>query len=60
MTGMGSSAGYRPVAAPERAAAQLTAAGGIMYMNEQGQTVSPLTGETVMPSDPFAHISLLP
>ncbi|MGZ4620497.1 MAG: RHS repeat-associated core domain-containing protein [Blastococcus sp.] len=32
--------------------------GRVMYVNEQGQTVNPLTGETVTPSDPFAHIPL--
>jgi hypothetical protein len=32
--------------------------GRVMYVNTEGQTVNPLTGETVKPSDPFAHIPL--
>jgi RHS repeat-associated protein len=32
--------------------------GYVAYMNEQGQTVNPLTGQTVQPSDPLAHIGL--
>ena len=31
--------------------------GYVAYMNEAGQTVNPLTGRTVLPSDPFAHIA---
>jgi hypothetical protein len=30
------------------------------YMNKLGQTVNPLTGQTVAPIDPFAHIPLPP
>ena len=32
--------------------------GYVAYMNEAGQTVNPLTGQTVVASDPFAHIEL--
>jgi hypothetical protein len=32
--------------------------GYVAYMNEAGQTVNPLTGRTVLPSDPFAHVPL--
>ncbi len=32
--------------------------GYVAYMNETGQTVNPLTGQTVARSDPFAHIEL--
>jgi hypothetical protein len=30
--------------------------GYVAYMNEAGQTVNPLTGRTVLPSDPFAWV----
>jgi hypothetical protein len=32
--------------------------GYAVYMNGQGQTVNPLTGRTITPSDPFSHIQL--
>ena len=32
--------------------------GYIVYMNESGQTVNPLTGRTISNADPFAHIPL--
>ncbi|MDR1386710.1 MAG: DUF6531 domain-containing protein [Propionibacteriaceae bacterium] len=32
--------------------------GRATYMNEIGQTVNPLTGRTIPPTDPFAHIPL--
>ena len=32
--------------------------GYVVYMNESGQTVNPLTGQTISNSDPFAHIPL--
>jgi hypothetical protein len=32
--------------------------GYVVYMNEMGQTVNPLTGETIAASNPFAHIEL--
>ncbi len=32
--------------------------GYVVYMNEVGQTVNPLTGQTISNSDPFAHIEL--
>jgi hypothetical protein len=32
--------------------------GYVVYMNEAGQTVNPLTGRTIPPNDPFAHIAL--
>jgi hypothetical protein len=32
--------------------------GYAVYMNEAGQTVNPLTGQTISPSDPFAHLPL--
>jgi len=32
--------------------------GYAVYMNEAGQTVNPLTGQTIGPSDPFAHLPL--
>ena len=32
--------------------------GYAVYMNDNLQTVNPLTGQTIPPSDPFAHISL--
>ncbi len=34
--------------------------GYISYMNESGQTVNPLSGQTIARSDPFAHIPLPP
>ena len=34
--------------------------GYVSYMNKLGQTVNPLTGQTVAPNDPFAHIPLPP
>lgn len=34
--------------------------GYVSYMNQSGQTVNPLTGQTVSPSDPWAHIPLPP
>ena len=32
--------------------------GYAVYMNKSGQTVSPLTGQTVSNADPMAHIPL--
>jgi hypothetical protein len=32
--------------------------GYAVYMNEKGQSVNPLTGQTISNSDPFAHIPL--
>ena len=32
--------------------------GYVVYMNEQLQTVNPLTGKVIPPSDPYAHIAL--
>ena len=32
--------------------------GYAVYMNEGGQTVNPLTGQTISNSDPYAHIGL--
>jgi hypothetical protein len=32
--------------------------GYAVYMNKAGQTVNPLTGQTIGPSHPFAHIPL--
>jgi|tagenome__1003787_1003787.scaffolds.fasta_scaffold20948321_5 hypothetical protein len=31
--------------------------GRVVYMNERGQSVNPLTGQTVDPSDPWAHLA---
>ncbi len=28
----------------------------VIYMNKQGRSVNPLTGRTVEPNDPWAHI----
>jgi RHS repeat-associated protein len=32
--------------------------GYAVYMNDSGQTINPLTGKTVAPGDPYAHIPL--
>jgi RHS repeat-associated protein len=32
--------------------------GYVVYMNDLGQTVNPLTGRVIPPSDPYAHIGL--
>jgi hypothetical protein len=34
--------------------------GYAVYMNQTGQTVNPLTGQTIPYSDPWAHIPLPP
>jgi hypothetical protein len=32
--------------------------GRVSYMNVKGQTVNPYTGDTVPPTDPWAHLGL--